>query len=352
MTILMVVDTASSALATSARARMNLQEIELLVATDYSSPRKLIAEIERRQFSALFFSWRACLYDLAKCSSTANALNRMRLDFPIGVLVPDYIGLQDKFIEAESELLHFCDFYYVTNRDLQELYKNNLGFPNPTGILHDMPNVSLIREKRITVNTRDPKKVIWVGNSQWGKRQGYSDHKGFMKVVAPLQEELTDHGECFQLVIIDSHKNRMSQSHVFDEMLEASFVIQTSISEGTGLPILEGMGLGLLPLSTKVGVFPEINVGYIHMTILDQDYTKFHRALHWIRESNPSTPEDAINEFERFVGEISNEKITYPSETKIVDLNSFSFLERLKVNLIWKLRFFKIRVENRRRKSE
>jgi hypothetical protein len=219
MTILMIVDTANSALATSARARMNLQEIELLIATDYSSPRKLIQEIERRTFSALFFSWRACLYDLAKCSSTANTLNLMKRDFPIGVLIPDYIGLQDKFIEAESELLHFCDFYYVTNRDLQKLYENNLEFPKPNGVLHDMPNVSLVREKRKSANNRDPNKVIWVGNSHWGKRQGFTDHKGFKQVVIPLQKELIEHGECFQLVMIDSFQNQMSQSLVFDSML-------------------------------------------------------------------------------------------------------------------------------------
>jgi len=351
MTILIVVDTANSALATSARARMNLQEIEILIATDFSSPQKMIQEIERRKFSALFFSWRACLYDLAKCSSTANVLNRIRLDFPIGVLVPDYMGLQDKFIGAESELLHFCDFYYVTNRDLQKLYRDNVGFPKPSGVLHDMPNISLIREKRSSSKIRDPKKVIWVGNTHWGKRQGFTDHKGFKKVVAPLQEELTKHGECFQLVIIDSHQNRMSQSQVFDAMLEASFVIQTSISEGTGLPILEGMGLGLLPLSTKVGVFPELNLSYTQLTNLDQDYSKFHDALHWIRESDPSTPEKVILEFERFVGEISKEKITYPAETKVVDLDKFSFFERFKVNLMWKLRFSRLRIQNRRRKS-
>jgi glycosyltransferase involved in cell wall biosynthesis len=352
MTILIVVDTASSALATSARARKNLQDIEILIATDYSSPRKLIAEIERRQFSALFFTWRACLYDLAKCSYTAKALNRMRLDFPIGVLVPDYIGLQDEHFRAESELLNFCDFYYVTNKDLHDLYENNLDFPNPTGILHDMPNVSLIREKRMTPNARDSKRVIWVGNSHWGKRQGFTDHKGFKEVVVPLQVELREHGDCFHLMIIDSHTNRMSQSQVFDEMLEASFVIQTSISEGTGLPILEGMGLGLIPLSTKVGVFPELNLTYKIMSSLNPDYSEFHNALHWIQESYPGASAEAMIEFERFVGEISNEKITYPAETKVVDLDKFSLFTKFKVNLIWKLRFLRSKIQIRRRKSE
>jgi hypothetical protein len=201
-------------------------------------------------------------------------------------------------------------------------------------------------------NARDSKRVIWVGNSHWGKRQGFTDHKGFKEVVVPLQVELREHGDCFHLMIIDSHTNRMSQSQVFDEMLEASFVIQTSISEGTGLPILEGMGLGLIPLSTKVGVFPELNLTYKIMSSLNPDYSEFHNALHWIQESYPGASEEAMIEFERFVGEISNEKITYPAEIKVVDLDKFSLFTKFKVNLIWKLRFLRSKIQIRRRKSE
>ena len=85
------------------------------------------------------------------------------------------------FIESEKKLLEMCHYYYVTNLQLFSHYCNLLPDKKPLGVLHDLPDIQLINKVRQRVNKpkfSEKPKVIWIGNSKWGSRQGVKDHKG------------------------------------------------------------------------------------------------------------------------------------------------------------------------------
>jgi glycosyltransferase involved in cell wall biosynthesis len=132
-------------------------------------------------------------------------------------------------------------------------------FP-PKKILHDMPNRKMIEVTRANqLRSKQSKtRVIWVGNSKWGKKQGFHDHKGFYEVVKPLKNLLQNCDSNIVLEIIDSGESRISYELVLQKIRDSDVLIQTSSSEGTGLPLLEALGLETDVITTDVGVASEV----------------------------------------------------------------------------------------------
>ena len=278
---------------------------------------------------------------IAKSPKLAKLLTTLRNRSSLGVLIPDYIGITGINKQREAELLEFADYYLVTNQELFEIYSNRDDCKNPAGVLHDIPNLQLIQELRGLTLQRDTRRAIWVGNSKWGRRQGFHDHKGFLQVVKPLEKIIEKHNNCFNLQVIDSSKLRVPQRKVLELIGESSYILQTSYSEGTGLPVLEGMALGTIPISTSVGIVPEVLKGSLSRNIISNSPESFHDALHLNFESPAATPLRIREIFETYTSEALTESIFNGDKVRHSPGDGFSMIKSIKSQLEWNYRFWK-----------
>ena len=246
-----VVDYASSGLGTAAFGHSAVFGGEVIVATHFSSPVKLQEYLAHRNFKFVFFSWRKGLTEFLYFLNKSP----IKLEYRIFLVVADNVGLDNT--HAEEKLLSVIDGYLVTNEQLKIAYESKFALPCG-GIWRDLPNLDLVNEILNLPNSESARrrKIIWVGNSRWGERQGYRDHKGFNRYVRPLIKDLQNE---IDFVIVDSAVELYSNKFVLTLMKDCDLLVQVSDSEGTGLPILEALALGLTVLTTNVGIVPEIS---------------------------------------------------------------------------------------------
>jgi glycosyltransferase involved in cell wall biosynthesis len=335
-----IVDKPQSALWLSAKQRVELTGGKVICASHYSSPNKLLNFLVNRGHGKIIFSWRTPLIDFAKIQKLELELNTLRSTNFIFLLIPDYIGLDNKFLESEKFLIELCDGYLVTN---QELFANySLYFPNkpPMSVLHDLPNWKEIEKIRLEnekpINTK--RKVIWVGNSSWGKRQGFKDHKGLHSVIKPLIQEIRKSNNCCEIKYIDSKEGLLSHSEVLKEIRSCDILLQTSHSEGTGLPAIEALGLGTNVISTQTGIAPEIFKDEKSQNIVERDYRIIHKRIHSLELKSELMN---VKLFYKYLEIAKGEDITIPKKSKFKFQSNKSIFGNLEIRIIWYLRFIK-----------
>jgi glycosyltransferase involved in cell wall biosynthesis len=249
-------------------------------ALDYLQPRLLIKAILRLRPTLVLFAWRGCLKDIANDYWSMRLLRGTDLKISIGVTIPDHVEDNRSNPSANYHPLLFSDYFLVSSKILSELYRDSPYAARLAGILHDVPDYKYIEELNMKSRPAGPRKtIIWVGNSKWGKNHGYVDHKGLDLVMKPAFEMVRKHDPEFQLIVIDSSIAYLDNHRVLEEIQSADVLIQTSASEGTGLPVIEAVGLGTLAISTKVGIAPEIFDGSLAGLICNRNPKEIANAI-------------------------------------------------------------------------
>lgn len=340
-TMLFVSDIEFSALSIAARSRAEIQGAEVIYASMYLTPALLTKDLIARRPQLIVFSWRQALIDILNVTS-AELLKLLRSHSVLVVLIPDHLGISTKLQTEESKLLNYVDYYLVTSDVLFEIYSNSPGIPKPASILHDIPNVDLIRKVRREEVCRKHNQVAWVGNSKWGINQGFNDHKGFSSVILPLSTLFEEHNMCASIEIIDSAENRKSNIEVLRAIRASSLLLHSSISEGTGLPILEALGLGITPITTDVGIASEV-LGMHRGLIVSRDSTVFHNIVHKELIAPSLSEEEAIQIFEKHIYSISSEGFptNFQKVNKEIEWLHPNFIEEMRTTFVWIVRFFK-----------
>lgn len=224
---MIISDTENSALSLSARYRSKLINAEVLYVDNFHSINQLFNIIVEKNPLVLLFVWRQSLLDILN-TITKEQRALLRGGRTLVVLIPDHLGIDNPQSTQEHELLNYVDSYYVTSKILYEAYDSIPLIQKPFGILHDLPNVDLIRETRAEIVEVDSNQVIWVGNSKWGSKQGYTDHKGYQSVIKPLETILKNHKDCFKLKVIDSAQENLPNQQVLRQIHKSSFLLLTS----------------------------------------------------------------------------------------------------------------------------
>jgi glycosyltransferase involved in cell wall biosynthesis len=280
-----VVDKYRSALWTAANSRIRLSGGKILCCNQFPSPNTLLNAILDSEIQTVVFCWRKALLDINKSVFLSTGCIKLYENKNLVVLIPDYLGLEDKWIETENQIISMSHSYYVTNYHLYELY-SQIFEKKPSGVLHDIPDLATL-----TIVQKIPKqikssasklKLIWVGNSKWGKRQGAIDHKGYKEIIVPLKKYISLNGDCCELTLIDSGKGSLPYFDVLSKIRESDILIQTSKSEGTGLSALEAMALETSVLSTPVGVFSEIIPIDLENHLINSNLAEIHSKIHSI----------------------------------------------------------------------
>jgi glycosyltransferase involved in cell wall biosynthesis len=342
MKCLYVVDKYGSALWNAAMARCTLGTGLVITADEFKSPKILLKFIVESEYDYVFFSWRKSLYDISRIRNSGKLLTNLYITKVILLLIPDYLGLDDKNFQKESQILNLCHQYFTTNSDLATRYAKK--FPNHSKpkILHDLPRFDLIEE--IITNypkqeSHKTKKVIWIGNSRWGERQGYKDYKGYESVILPLKKLFENHSNCFNLQIIDSAEKSMSHLETLIKIRQSDYLIQVSVSEGTGLPVLEAISLGTNVLTTNVGIAQEIFDSRTSLNIVSRDAVFIHNRLHELEKENLLTSTDLI--YRQYIKKIINESLEPQNKNMKASITIPNNQCRFTIitNLYWFLRF-------------
>jgi glycosyltransferase involved in cell wall biosynthesis len=275
-----IVDKRGSALWIAANNRSNVDSYQVIAALDYRQPRLLIRAILEFKPNLVVFAWRGCLRNLANDYWSMRALRDADQKISIGVTIPDHVDDNDSNSRPKFHPLLFSDYFLVTSKLLYETYQESPYASRLAGILHDVPDYIYIDELNLKPRPDGPKKtIIWVGNSKWGQNHGYVDHKGLDLVMKPAFEILRQHDPEFQLIVIDSSVAYLENHRVLEKIQSADVLIQVSISEGTGLPIIEAAGLGTLVITTKVGIAQELLGGSLARLICERDSEEVAKAI-------------------------------------------------------------------------
>ena len=257
--IIYVVDKKNSALYTAASSRIALSGGTMLIANEYISPRHLLKDIHKEGGGIVLFCWRKVLGDIISLNRSLKIYKEFDDNFTFAFLIPDHMGLETKFENIEAKMINASEYYVVTSKLLFDLYSEKYPTKPPKTIYHDLPNLKLVEDVRKDFQKSKSQKtrIIWVGNSRWGQRQGYKDHKGLEKYVRPLKEHCEKYLNNLTVEIIDSSVNSLNQLETLRRIRDSDILIQVSKSEGTGIVILEAIGLETRVLTTKVGIADE-----------------------------------------------------------------------------------------------
>lgn len=340
MRLAIVVDRLDSGLGISASARAELDsDIRVIAALDFRTPGSLIKELYDGQFYTILFSWRFLLADLLDSKTCTKKMDLLLKNASIGFLIPDHLGEFPKYSIREEFLSRKVDFFLVTSQILAARYATSIISNRFRGIFHDLPNLKAITEVK-KMDLPKEKTVIWIGNSNWGNRQNFVDHKGYSRTIIPLSDLISASNCGLNLKIIDSSQNFLQNGEVLIEIAKARFLIIASASEGTGLPILEALGLQTVPISTKVGIAPEVLNDRLKKFLVEPSADQIMDVLEECVDQDFST--ELTAEFNSYVHEATLERIPHEKSTSTPDikqLNSFSM--EIRFLLKWFFRYLK-----------
>jgi hypothetical protein len=254
------------------------------------------------------------------------------------MLVPDLLGANPEFFTSEARLVSVTHGYWVTSSELRQIYTLLFPLRVPTGVLHDIPDIMLIRKTRKMKLIRSG--IIWVGNSRWGSNYGYVDHKGYVEVVQPLMKRNLP---LAPIRIQDSAISRTPNGEVLRSIAESKILIQASVHEGTGLPLLEALGVGTIPITSAVGIAEEVLAGELEQLIVERNADSFEKKILEIGASVDHLSSLCISAFDSYIEKVSREAIEWERrETSFTELEG-SFLKAVKVRLVWIYRFYRSR---------
>ncbi len=294
--ILIIVDSRTSALGIAAQSRARLDtRFKVIAALDHITPSSLIRATRLENPSHIIFSWRFLLLEFLKSKKFTQKLNQLPSKPLIGVVIADYLGRDPKFRDQEEVLLNSIDFFLVTCKELESLYSSETYKSGYAGILYDFPNMTISTFLPGSEKSTEISKVIWIGNSKWGQRQGYTDHKGYNSIVLPLFELLEEKYPNIERLIVDSGIKKVANSKILELLDPATILVQTSKSEGTGMPVLEALSKGSTPVTTCVGVAKEILTKGFEFLIVEPDAYQFYKVICKIIESGPPDSNELQN---------------------------------------------------------
>jgi hypothetical protein len=336
--IVVIVDSVKSALGFSALARQEYEDTVVFAANEYTTPSKLLKAVEVVNPTVVLFSFRNAFLDALSSKSSFSLLMELHKRALFGLLIPDYLEIEDSGPNVSGMVLNSIDFLLTTNFDLESRYKDLYGSTCHISTYHDLVDIDLINSHR-RVEQIQSESIIWIGNSKWGARQGKVDHKGFREVVVPLINSVAS--EDIKFKIIDSAKKRLQHDEVLKELSKSSILLHPSNSEGTGLPILEAALLGCYPITTNVGIAQELLGQQYPFLIVDRKYESFEKAIRLIQNLNSSDRDKLVQVAEDFRRKILSERIPSDLEIKKTTFpHHLSVLKRIHLLARWNYRYF------------
>lgn len=322
-----VVDEENSPLWKVAHAHASRSGDRVLAADQFCSVSALIREVLKFPTSYLIFTWRGA-FDSVLQSKVARQKLRKGL-VSVYLLVPDLVGVH-QITEMEQSRINNADGLIVTSEELFYNYKKIYKLKN-IQMLHDFPPLDSFNEIAISPIARNSRKIIWVGNSRWGERAGFLDHKGLHSFALPVFQKLQKDFEDLSLTVIDSGVKKLSYEKVLSEIASSACLIFTSDSEGTGLPLLEAAALGTPLVTFSVGIAPELLRGDLEILISPKNLEQFAEKVLFVLKNNQELSRKIVRASDEYMTKILGDF----ERLKLQGLDSGSWRNQ-KNHLSWK----------------
>jgi hypothetical protein len=336
---IIVVDNRHSALALVAKQRSKILPSEVCYASDFRSPTSLLNYLQASDKKKILFAWRGALRESLLDPNSIRKYKKLIVSKTVHMLVPDLLGTKPEYSISETLMVNVTHGYWVTSQELKAVYTRLYPLRVPSGVLHDIPDISSILKIREMKLNRSG--IVWVGNSQWGSNHGYVDHKGYAEVVQRLSRSDLPFNP---FKIRDSSINRIPNGKVLLEIAESEILIQASAHEGTGLPLLEALGVGTIPITTDVGIAREVLTGQLEQLIVERSASSFERKIRELGESVSDLSQLCITTFDLFMEKIEVEAIDWHvREVTFDNLDRESFAS-FRIKLIWLYRFYRAKL--------
>jgi glycosyltransferase involved in cell wall biosynthesis len=272
---LIISDTRNSAISTSSCVWADKLDATIIYALEFPSLAKLVKAMDA-DYEWVLFSWRGSLELILKDKFLTSQLNKICQNTSLLFSVPDHIDLSIDGRIKLNPIYRYADGFTVVSRRLQDSYRALLDMSIQPMYLPDFPNTKLVDEILRMKLPKEDNSVIWVGNSRWGEKLGFQDHKGYVSKVRKIVDISKQKSSPLKFKLIDRGKSFIPHRATLIEIAKSNFLLQTSASEGTGLPVLEALALGTYPLTTDVGINREVF------------------GVRW-QEFDASTPEDFLD---------------------------------------------------------
>ena len=256
--------------------------IDILYTEDYLNEARFVKALSLRRYDVVHFFWRKYLKEvIAYLSSAGKNRERVLLQPAVSFSIADglFAGPEDLF--DFSATFHFADGYCTVSKRLYDLYTTQILLPRPLSTLYDRTDLIVElteRPRRSRAERSETLRVLWAGNSQWGRWLGLDDAKG-VQIIASAVDQASKAGCAIQYTQLDAAKQAVSQQEVGEAMLAADVYLCASDQEGTPLTILEAMAAGCAVITTDVGVASQMFPPPQHDLIVARDAASFVDAL-------------------------------------------------------------------------
>jgi hypothetical protein len=313
-------------------------EIEVLCSNEFATVRSLSNKIVDIKPQCVIFSWRGA-FDTVLSSSRARKVIEDE-GIHLFLLIPDLMGVV-KYDQAEQKRIDLADGVIVTSRELYNKYQSIYQLTS-IQILHDLVPIEALEAELNLACMRNRKQLLWIGNSEWGKRQGFIDHKGLRSVAMPVFNLLKEQDPEIYLKVIDSASEKVPYENVLHELAISDCLLFTSKSEGTGLPLIEAASLGTPVVTFNVGIASELLIDHLSNLISPPSIEIFAGKVLEVLSNRDSYSDQISKRAREYRREIASEfENLQLTPVELGTWRTFCGEYRLKLSLLWLLRWMK-----------
>ncbi len=171
-----------------------------------------------------------------------------------------------------EETMKYGKEYFVTSKRLYNIYQQFS--KKPQMVIHDGVDLQkYIPENLDRFKNIGTVRIGWTGNSKFKDSEGDSDMKGVEGIIKPAIEELQREGYSVELNLADRNIKMIPQEEMPKFYNSIDLYVCASKTEGTPLPIIEAMAMGVPVISTDVGIVSEA-VGECNKKYILKERTK------------------------------------------------------------------------------
>ena len=171
-----------------------------------------------------------------------------------------------------EETMKYGKEYFVTSKRLYNIYQQFS--KKPQMVIHDGVDLQkYIPENLDRFKNIETVRIGWTGNSKFKDSEGDSDMKGVEGIIKPAIEELQREGYSVELNLADRNIKMIPQEEMPKFYNSIDLYVCASKTEGTPLPIIEAMAMGVHVISTDVGIVSEA-VGECNKKYILKERTK------------------------------------------------------------------------------
>lgn len=219
-----------------------------------------------QDYDLIHFMWRGYISLIDReemrnyCETLGMSFEEFKEQFidnkKITFAVCDELYLEGEEKWRTEEIMKYAKSYFVTSKRLFEIYR--IFSKKPERIIHDGVNLEKYIPENLKRFENIEKAVIgWTGNSKFIDSAGDNDMKGVEGILKPAVQELKEEGYDIELNLADRNIKKIPQEEMPKFYNTLSIYVCVSKNEGTPLPVLEAMAMGIPVISTNVGIVKE-----------------------------------------------------------------------------------------------